>query len=135
MNRWLRMIAIPIAAVLAAGCESLVIKPTHVGGIWGGPHAGIVFEGGLAEVQFDCAAGTIDDPIAARDGPFMVKGSYRAGASGPVRVGQIYRNQRATYSGEIAKKVMTLNVLLEDNTALGPFTLTEGQPPQLTRCL
>ena len=134
MRAWLRLGAIGAAAGLAA-CETLEIKPTHIGGIWGGPHAGLLFQGGLAEVQFDCAAGTIDDPIPARDGPFMVKGSYRAGASGPIRVGQIFRSQRATYSGEIVKTVMTLNVTLEDNSELGPFTLTEGQAPQLTRCL
>jgi hypothetical protein len=123
------------AALATGGCETLENKPTHIGGLWGGPHAGIIFQGGLAEVQFDCAAGTIDDPVPARDGPFAVKGSYRAGASGPVRVGQIFRSQRATYSGTIAKTVMTMNVLLEDNTTIGPFTLTENQPPQLNRCL
>ena len=99
-------------------------------------HIGIVFQGGLAEVKFDCAAGTIDDPVPARDGPFMAKGSYRAGANGPVRVGQIFRSQRAVYSGEMAKNVMTLSVQLEDDdTTIGPFTLTENQPPQITRCL
>jgi hypothetical protein len=29
---------------------------------------------------------------------------------------------------------MVLRVALEDGTTLGPFTLTEGAPPQLTRC-
>ena len=122
------------AAVSVAGCETIENKPTHVGGLWGGPHAGVIFQGGLAEVQFDCAAGTIDEPVRA-NGPFMVNGTYREGAKGPIRVGQIFRSQRAKYSGEVKKTVMTLNVLLEDNTALGPFTLTEGQPPQITRCL
>lgn len=122
------------AAALLAGCETIENKPTHVGGMWGGPHAGVIFQGGLAEVQFDCAAGTIDEPIRA-NGPFLVNGTYREGAKGPIRVGQIFRSQRAKYSGEVAKNVMTLNVLLEDGTSLGPFTLTETQPPQLTRCL
>lgn len=135
MNRLLRCIALAGAAILAAGCETLENKPTHLGGMWGGPHAAILFQGGLAEVQFDCAAGTIDDPVPARDGPFLVKGSYRAGSGGPVRVGQIFRSQRATYSGEVTKTMMTLKVLLEDNTVIGPFTLTESTPPQLTRCL
>ena len=134
MKLWVRLRAVACAALLVAGCESLTIKPTHVGGMWGGPHAGIVFQGGLAEVQFDCAAGSLDEPIRA-EGPFLVNGTYRAGASGPIRVGQIFRSQRAKYSGEVTKTVMTLNVMLEDNSTLGPFTLTEGQPPQLTRCL
>jgi hypothetical protein len=30
---------------------------------------------------------------------------------------------------------MILSVALEDGTALGPFSLSEGTPPQLTRCL
>ena len=122
------------AAAMVAGCETIENKPTHVGGLWGGPHAGIIFRGGLAEVQFDCAAGTIDEPVRA-NGPFLVNGSYRAGASGPVRVGQIFRSQRAKYSGEVNKTVMTMTVMLEDNSTLGPFTLTEGQAPQITRCL
>jgi hypothetical protein len=29
---------------------------------------------------------------------------------------------------------MTLNVTLEDGTPIGPFTLAEGTPPQITRC-
>jgi hypothetical protein len=135
MRRGLSLI-IAGAALLAASCETIENKPTYVGGMWGGEHIGIIFQGGLAEVKFDCAAGTIDDPIRAADGPFMAKGSYRAGAAGPVRVGQIFRSQRATYSGAIARNVITLSVQLEDDgTTLGPFTLTEGQPPQITRCL
>ncbi len=133
MTSWQRAILVAGAAALAS-CETIENKPTHIGGLWGGPHAGMIVQGGLAEVQFDCAAGTVDEPIRA-NGPFLVNGTYRAGAGGPIRVGQIFRSQRAKYSGEVTKTVMTLNVMLEDNTALGPFTLTEGQAPQLTRCL
>ena len=136
MKLKLRFTTIAAAALLAGGCETAGVKPMNLVGIWGGPHAGVSFRGGLAEVQFDCAAGSIDDPVVpAADGAFMAKGTYRAGAKGPVRVGEFFRSQRATYSGQVAGSVMTLNVMLEDNTALGPFTLAEGQPPQLTRCL
>jgi hypothetical protein len=120
--------------ILASGCATLEGKPTHLIGVWGGPHAGIQFQGGLADVQFDCASGTIDEPLGL-EGKFLVKGTYRTGAAGPIRVGQIFRSQPATYSGEVVKTVMTLNVMLEDGTALGPFTLTQGAAPELTRCL
>ena len=122
------------ASVLVSGCATLQGKPEHLVGLWGGPHAAVEFEGGLADVQFDCASGTFDDPIGLK-GKFMVNGTYRTGASGPVRVGQIFKSQPARYSGEVVEHVMTLNVALEDGTALGPFTLTEGAAPQLTRCL
>ena len=49
------------AALLVAGCETLDnSKPQFLLGTWGGPHAGVDFQGGFADVQFDCAAGTID---------------------------------------------------------------------------
>jgi hypothetical protein len=124
------------ASILVSGCATLQGKPEHLVGLWGGPHASVEFEGGLADVQFDCAAGTIDDPIVlGPEGRFLVKGTHRTGAAGPIRVGQIFRSQPARYSGQIVDHSMTLNVVLEDGTALGPFTLTEGTPPQLTRCL
>ena len=131
------------AIILLSACATLEGKPQHIIGPWGGPHVGANFSGGLADLQFDCAAGTIDDPIMITEvGPFSVKGTYRTGASGPIRVGQFFKSQEALYSGEIAKgpgkdspRVMTLSVTLEDGTALGPFTLTEGAPPQITRCL
>ena len=105
-------------------------------GVWGGEHAGIAFQGGLADVRFDCAAGSIDEPVyPAKDGSFTARGTFRAGSSGPVKVGQIFRSQPATYSGKVQKHVMTLNIELEDGTSTGPFTLTESAPPQLTRCL
>jgi hypothetical protein len=127
---------LPIAALLCASCATLDDKPDYLIGAWGGPHVGITFEGGLAKVEFDCASGTIDRPVfPAKSGEFSAKGTFRAGTGGPVRVGQIFRSQPATYSGMVVKDVMTLNIELEDGAAGGPFTLTHGAHPQLTRCL
>lgn len=132
----MRGLALIGAAVLAASCATLDAKPPHLIGAWGGPHIGITFEGGLANVEFDCASGTIDGPVyPAKGGAFTAKGSIRTGTGGPVRVGQIFKSQRATYSGRIAKDVMTLHIRLEDGTATGPFTLAKGAAPQLMRCL
>ena len=127
---------IAAAALLAAGCATLDDKPAYLTGSWGGPHIGITFEGALASIEYDCASGTIDSIVLpAKDGKFTAKGQHRQGQGGPVRVGQIFRAQRATYSGEVLEGVMTLSVALEDGTALGPFSLTEGAAPQVTRCL
>ncbi len=128
---------IPIAAaLLVSACETLDDSPDFLFGSWGGPHAGIQFEGGLAKVELDCASGTIDAPVyPAKDGSFTAKGTLRTGTGGPVRVGQIFRSQRATYSGTVVKDLMTLNIGLEDGNSSGPFTLTRGAQPLLTRCL
>ncbi len=74
-------------------------NPPYLIGRWGGPHAAVAFNV-LADVQFDCASGSIDVPVyPAKDGTFPAKGTYREGSPGPVRVGQIFRSQTATYSG------------------------------------
>ena len=130
-------------ASLLAGCATTSGQPAHVIGQWGGPHVGIELAGGLADVRFDCASGTIDEPLyPGADGRFSLKGTYRTGPAGPVKVGQFFRSQSAVYSGTVAgpaaqdaPRVMTLTVTLEDETVVGPFTLTEAAPPQLTRCL
>jgi hypothetical protein len=120
--------------LIATGC-STIEEPEYMIGKWGGPHAVISFHVG-ADVEFDCASGSIDVPVyPAKDGTFEVKGTYREGSPGPIRVGQIFRSQSATYSGNALEGVMTLNVELEDGSRLGPFNLTLGAPPQLTRCL
>lgn len=132
----MRLAAISAAMMLLAGCETPTVeKPAYLTGRWGGPHAAIAFNV-VADVQFDCASGSIDVPVyPAKDGSFAVKGTYREGAPGPVRVGQIFRSQSATYSGTALEGVMTLNVELEDGTQVGPFNLALGAPPQITRCL
>ena len=132
----MRPLAILGGALLASAGATLDAKPALLTGGWGGPHAAVTFQGGLAAVEFDCASGTIDGPVyPAKDGTFTAKGSVRTGTGGPVRVGQIFRSQRASYSGQVVKDSMTLSVTTEDGTAMGPFSLTQGGPPLLTRCL
>ena len=123
---------LPLLAL--GGCIAFDQGPMALTGSWGGPHIGVDLTGGLGAVQFDCAAGSIDQPIIS-GGPFRVPGTYRPGAEGPVRVGQIFTAKRATYSGTATKTEMTMTVTLEDGEVLGPFDLTLGAPPQITRCL
>ena len=133
--KWFAACAILVSAGAAA-------RSDHAIGMWGGEHAGIAFEAGLADVQFDCASGTIDDPIyPAKDGSFSVKGTYRTGPPGPIKVGEFFTSKDAVYSGQItqgatkkAPRLMTINLTFEDGSTLGPFTLTEGMHPQLTHC-
>lgn len=132
----MRHAAILAALVLTSGCATLEQKPPYLTGSWGGPNIAVAFQGAFGDVRFDCATGSIDGLVmAAQGGAFTVKGVYRAGATGPIRVGERFIVQPATYSGNVVKDVMTLSVELDDGTLLGPFTLTQGTPPQLNRCL
>ena len=120
--------------LLLGGCTAFDQGPMALSGSWGGPHIGVDLEGGLGTVRFDCAAGSIDQPIIS-GGPFKVPGTYRPGAAGPVRVGQIFIAKRATYSGTATKTEMTMTVTLEDGEMLGPYSLKLGAVPEITRCL
>ena len=130
----MRRVAMLLPLLSLAGCAALPQKPPFLTDKWGGPHAGLTLEGGGGRLVFDCAAGTIDEPIA-NGGPFEVQGTYLPGRSGPARVGEIYISKKATYSGSVEKDTLELNVAIEDGEQLGPFTLTRGVPPQITRCL
>jgi hypothetical protein len=127
------LFAVPLLAL--AGCASIGQGPTTLSGQWGGPGVDLVLEGGLGTVEFDCASGTIDKTVPSAEGPFSVPGTYRTGQAGPIRVGQIFNSQRATYSGTATKTDMTLLVKLEDGTPLGPFALKQGAPGTIDRCL
>jgi hypothetical protein len=123
-------VLVSILALAIARCVHPGEAPRTLVGLWGGQGIGMDIEGG---VQYDCAAGTIDQALPPQ-GPFSVRGTHRAGQVGQVRVGQIFTAQQATYSGQVVKDQMTLTVKLEDGTELGPFTLNYGVAPILTRC-
>ena len=125
-----------IMSVALSGCAALALTPTNASGTWGGPHASLILEGGLGTVEYDCASGTIDTPVVpARDGSFTATGTHRPGQGGPIRVGQIFTSVRAVYAGKVEKDHITLGVVLDDGTTLGPFSLDRGVQAQLTRCL
>lgn len=125
-----------MAALLLGGCAMMHNKPVHLSGQWGGPHVGLVLEGGLGSLEYDCASGTIDTAIdPGPGGSFTAEGTHRAGQGGPVRVGQIFTSQRAEYRGTVTGDVMQLTAVLENGEVIGPYTLTKGAEPQLTRCL
>jgi hypothetical protein len=130
-----RRLVLAAVALVLTGCETIMPGLQPKSGAWGGPNIGLVLDGGSGTVDFDCASGTIDEAVfPGEGGVFSVKGTYRTGQSGPIKVGQIFRSQPATYAGTIAKEDMTLSVSLEDGTEVGPFTLKQGAPPQLNRC-
>ena len=108
----MRALAI-VALFTLSGCAALPQKPPFLTDQWGGPHAGLTLEGGGGRLVFDCAAGTIDEPIA-NGGAFEVQGTYMPGRGGPVRVGEIYISKKATYRGTVDKDVVQLNVMLDD---------------------
>lgn len=129
---------LPIGAVLAAlgGCVAPISGPP-LSGQWGGQHVGLNLDESGGRLEYDCAAGTISEPvIPARDGSFAAEGTHTPGTGGPARIDQVPASYPAHYTGEVDGSTMTLTVEVPARElVIGPLDLRRGAAPDLTRCL
>jgi hypothetical protein len=104
---------------------------------WGGDHVGLTVSPTGGTLEYDCASGTIDQPVvAAANGNFVAQGTHTIGHGGPIMVGEIPDRHPARYEGWTDGRTMKLSVTLTDNgQKLGDFTLARGQSPHVFRCL
>lgn len=111
-------------------------KPVLTGN-WGGLHISLEITGKTARIEYDCAHGTIDGPIALDgEGHFEAAGTHAPERGGPVREGEEPEARPARYKGKLTDKTLTLTVTLADSGEdAGTFTLTRGATPRLTKCL
>jgi hypothetical protein len=102
--------------------------------IWGGDHVRMNVTGTGAELEFDCAVGTITEAVPASDGAFNLKGTFTPQRSGPSRDDRP-RTASAMYSGTIERDTMSLHIVLDQqNQEVGRYTLTRGQAGVLRKC-
>ena len=106
-------------------------------GVWGGDHIAMEVTDKGAQLDFDCAHGSIDEPLVLDNrGRFTVKGSYTAEAPGPQHDDQNQRTRPALYAGAVEGSSMTVTISFTDKAdALGPFLLTRGKTAKITKCL
>jgi hypothetical protein len=89
-----------------------------------------------ATVEFDCAHGTVDQPMTLdAEGRFDARGTYVREHGGPVRPDEIEDSRPARYTGSVSGRSMSLTVVLDDGGRLGPFALTLGDEGRLVKCL
>lgn len=110
---------------------------TEVIGLWGGEHIGMVVSDSSATLDYDCAHGTIDEPIIIdENGEFEVRGIHVFERGGPIRIDEVPDEHPALYKGHIEGSVMTLIVTLTDTEVeFGTFTLNLGANPNVYKCL
>ena len=97
----------------------------------------IVTAGG-ATVEYDCARGTIDEPLLVdKDGNFEALGIHVFERGGPARLGEPQPKQHAAlYRGWTDGSQMRLTVSLIDTAKqVGTFSLGLGRPPMIEKCL
>ncbi|MDQ3650891.1 MAG: hypothetical protein M3458_11590 [Acidobacteriota bacterium] len=107
-------------------------------GTWGGQGARLdVIEGG-GTVEFDCAHGTISEPLVPdENGHFEVRGTYVRERGGPVRIGAEEKGQPVVYIGDLSdQKLLTLTIKLADSKdVVATYTVTHGKNARLRKCL
>jgi len=132
--------ATALVALLACGENSPTspaIPQRLPAGNWGGDHIGMVVTDASAKIEFDCASGTIDEPIALdRLGRFEKMGTYTQGHGGPIRVDEPPDLHPARYSGSSDGRVLIVTVHLTDTQRqIGTFTAALGRNPFVVKCL
>jgi hypothetical protein len=112
-------------------------RPQISVGMWGGDHVELRVSETGATVEFDCAHGTLDAPLAIdSNGHFEVGGTFVREHGGPGRVDEEAEKESARYAGTSNGRTMTLTVMLTSAPQpLGPFALVFGQPGRLLKCL
>ena len=122
--------------IFYSGCSSSVSQ-IDLQGTWGGEHIGMVVSDSSTTLEYDCAHGTIDEPIIPDDeGRFEVIGVHVFEHGGPIRIDETPDEHPALYKGHIVDNEMTLILVITDtNTEIDTFSLTRGVDPLIYKCL
>ena len=131
----MRLLAtLSLLVLLLNACQAAPLAEGMFMGAWGGRHIGLQLTARGGALDYDCAAGTIDEFVRVdASGRFTARGTHTPGIGGPERVDVPHPHLPAQYSGRIQGERMTLSVRAPDE--LGPFALAQGAEPILMRCL
>jgi hypothetical protein len=101
---------------------------------WGGDHVRMELTKSGAELEFDCATGTITEALPETDGTFSLKGTFTPERGGPTRDGETSRIV-ATYSGTIKNDTMALRIVLVDkDQEVAKYVLVRGRAGNVMKC-
>jgi hypothetical protein len=105
-------------------------------GAWGGLHVLLTLSADGGRIDYDCAQGTIDEPLRPDShGNFHVRGHYTQHQGGPARVAdEPPAAKLATYDGTVSGDRMQLRLSI-DGESLGSYALQRGADPQMVNCL
>lgn len=103
-------------------------------GKWGGQHVRLDVSASGAQIEFDCAHGTLAGPLMLRNGRFTTSGTYVL-ERGRVRQDGAEKGQPAHFRGQVQGSQMTLTFwLAEDESDAETFKLTHGGDGRLFKC-
>jgi hypothetical protein len=116
--------------------QSKAAIKSPVAGAWGGEHVRLVVREGGADIEYDCAHGTMDGPLRLDGaGRFEVGGTHVREGPGPIRLNLPRASRPARYTGTVEGDRMTLTVTLTDKSErVGTFTLARGSEGRVWKC-
>ncbi len=138
-----------IIASLGLGCAgqmkaSRPVQSTPAGparavpnGVWGGEHIRIEVTDTGADIEFDCARGTISQRLAVdAQGRFKLQGTYKAETPAPAAVdgGSNGSGVAATYTGVLNGSSLRLEVSIDGQDTPRTFDLLLGDQGHLAKC-
>jgi hypothetical protein len=106
-------------------------------GVWGGEHIRMEVNDSGADIEFDCARGSISQRLELDDkGRFKAQGIYLAETPAPVAVdgGVSTSGIKATYTGTLSGSSLRLEVLIEGQDMPRTFDLVQGDQGHLAKC-
>ena len=106
-------------------------------GVWGGEHIRMEVNDSGADIEFDCARGSISQPLELDDkGRFNVQGIYIAETPAPAAVdGSLTASGvKATYTGTLSGSSLRLEVFIEGQDMPRTFNLVQGDQGHLAKC-
>jgi len=122
---------------MGSGTSSLQDKEERLStGVWGGQHIRAQVTEGGAEIEFDCARGTIPKQITLNSShEFDLSGTFSPEHGGPVRNDESTTGRPARYKGTVAQQELTLTISdAKTKEVIGTFTLRFGNEGRLMKC-
>lgn len=125
------------ASLLAASCSDPLANGPLPLGVWGGEGVRLEITAQGAALEFDCASGTIDEPLNAVEGRIDAGGTFTLGHGGPLLEDEVPDTRTAQYLGTTRGNTLHLEVRFEGLGSADPptFVLTRGGEGLLRRCL
>ena len=104
-------------------------------GEWGGEHIRMEVNDSGADIEFDCAKGSISQRLEVDGkGRFEVQGIYMAQTPAAVGSGSTASGVKATYSGNLSGSSLRLEVFIEGREMARTFDLVQGDQGHLAKC-
>jgi hypothetical protein len=109
---------------------------TLMPGVWGGEHVRFEVTEQGANVEYDCAHGTVEGKIVVdARGRFGVYGTHYEEHGGPARLGGEAAGYRVRLSGRVGGSLMRLTVTRAGTRkVIGTFDLARDREPELVKC-